>query len=913
MNNISFYEKYIKRGLDVVLSGLGVLVLIPVYAITAALIFIEDPGPVIFKQKRVGINKSHFELLKFRSMRLDTPHDVPTHQLDNPDQYILKTGKFIRKYSIDELPQLINIIRGDMSIVGPRPALWNQFDLIKERDRYGANRVLPGLTGWAQVNGRDELEIPVKAKMDGKYARALRKNSMTGFCIDFLVLVRTVGSVLSSDGVVEGGTGTMNKKSEEFDNDDSIIGFESAVAPDFKAHKNILITGEGSYIGNSLIDYIKSHYADNFTVETLDMLNPEWANRSFKDFDIVYHVAGIAHADVGNVSDEVKAKYYAVNTDLAISVAKKAKEEGVSEFVFMSSMIVYGDSAPFGKEKCINKDTPMDPANFYGDSKYQADVKLRAMANDSFKVSVLRPPMIYGPGSKGNYPVLAKMAGLLPIFPVADNHRSMLYIENLCEFLCQLFLVPIEEFSSEGNIFIPQNDEYTRTSDMVADIALVKGHKIIVTPLLDIFVKIAGMIPGKIGGMVNKAFGNSIYDMSVSEYPGIDYQKISLKESIRRTEAINTPNEQTKESDNKKVLILVNHEVVIYNFRLELVEALIKEGYEVHLSCPYGSRIDELTALGVKFYDIDVDRHGVNPLAELKLLISYYGLIKSINPLVVLGYTIKPNIYGALSSAVLKVPFMANVTGLGTAMEHEGVASDILLFLYRIAFMKVKRVYFQNQYNMEYFRLHNIAPDRAYLLPGSGVNLDRYPVREYPADEVIRFAFISRIMKEKGIDNFLEAAAILKDKYPNTEYHVCGFSEKEYDGELSKYNEDGTIIYHGMIQNVSEFLTDIHAVVLPSYHEGMSNVLLEACASGRPIITTSVPGCRELVDEGFNGYTVPVNSTSSLTLAMDKFISLSNSEREKMGVAGRMKVELNYSRQIVVDAYLRDIKEIENG
>ena len=279
MKQPTFYEKYIKRGLDVALSSLGVMFLLPVYAVTAAIIFIEDPGPVIFEQKRVGINKSHFQLYKFRSMRLDTPHDVPTHQLENPEQYILKSGKFIRKYSIDELPQLINIIKGDMSIVGPRPALWNQFDLIAERDRYRANDVLPGLTGWAQVNGRDELEIPVKAKMDGKYARALRKNSMTGFCIDFDVLVRTVTSVLHSEGVVEGGTGSLNKEqnkaedksdeSESFDDAvmaamdreiDSVFGFDQQVFCDYSAAKKILITGKGSYIGESFEKYAKAHF-----------------------------------------------------------------------------------------------------------------------------------------------------------------------------------------------------------------------------------------------------------------------------------------------------------------------------------------------------------------------------------------------------------------------------------------------------------------------------------------------------------------------------------------------------------------------------------------------------------------------------------------------------------------------------
>ncbi len=209
------YEKYIKRGIDVAASAAGLVILSPVFLAVSAAIFIEDPGPVIFTQKRVGINKTHFNLYKFRSMKTSTPKDVPTHLLDNPDQYITKVGKFIRKTSLDELPQLINCIKGDVAICGPRPALWNQYDLIAERDKYGANDIRPGITGWAQVNGRDELEIPEKAKLDGKYTRALRKNSLYGIITDIRVLFKTFSSVLSSDGVVEGGTGQLNNNADK--------------------------------------------------------------------------------------------------------------------------------------------------------------------------------------------------------------------------------------------------------------------------------------------------------------------------------------------------------------------------------------------------------------------------------------------------------------------------------------------------------------------------------------------------------------------------------------------------------------------------------------------------------------------------------------------------------------------------
>ena len=207
------YKYFFKRLIDLFLSTIGIIVLALPMLIIALIIKIDDPGPVFFKQKRVGKGKKHFSLLKYRSMKMSTPHDTPTHLLANPEQYITKVGKFLRKSSLDELPQLFNIWRGHMSIIGPRPALWNQDDLIAERDKYGANDIKPGLTGWAQINGRDELEIPVKAKLDGEYVEKM------GFFFDCKCFFGTFASVLKSDGVVEGGTGTIEKeKSEEKEN-----------------------------------------------------------------------------------------------------------------------------------------------------------------------------------------------------------------------------------------------------------------------------------------------------------------------------------------------------------------------------------------------------------------------------------------------------------------------------------------------------------------------------------------------------------------------------------------------------------------------------------------------------------------------------------------------------------------------
>lgn len=293
--------------------------------------------------------------------------------------------------------------------------------------------------------------------------------------------------------------------------------------------KKVLITGANSYIGTSFEKYAYNHYPSDFDIHTIDMVDGTWRDYDFSAYDVVFHVAGLAHSDTGKASEEVKAKYYSINTDLAIETAEKTKKSHVKQFVFMSSAIVYGDSAPYGHIKRITKETEPEPANFYGDSKWQADKGIRELADADFLVSVLRPPMIYGKGSKGNYPILAKMAKKLPVFPDVKNERSMLYIENLCEFLCQIMI------RQESGIFWPQNKEYSCTSDMVRMITEVTGNSIKVSKALNWLVILAKYIPGKIGQLTNKAFGNLSYDMSMSDYD-FDYQKFDLKASIERAE-----------------------------------------------------------------------------------------------------------------------------------------------------------------------------------------------------------------------------------------------------------------------------------------------------------------------------------------------------------------------------------------
>ena len=361
----------------------------------------------------------------------------------------------------------------------------------------------------------------------------------------------------------------------------------------------------------------------------------------------------------------------------------------------------------------------------------------------------------------------------------------------------------------------------------------------------------------------------------------------------------------------KKVLFLVNHDVVIYNFRLEIVEKLLADGHDVHISSPYGERIDDLVQLGARFHEINIDRHGMNPLKEFALLKQYKRLMQELKPNICLGFTIKPNIYGAIAARRFKIPFVANITGLGTAVERPGVSQIISILLYKYAFRGIQRVFFQNEENMQFFRKKNIAVDKHVLLPGSGVNLERFPYRPYPNDETIRFAFVSRIMKEKGIDYFLEAAETIKQQYANVEFHICGFCEEEYEGKLLNYHEKGIVVYHGMIRDVAGFMAQMHCIVHPTYYpEGISNVLLEACATGRPIITTDRSGCREVVEDGLNGFMIPQKNGEALINAIMHFLSLNHYEQESMGVLARETVVRKFDRTLVVNSYLKEINSI---
>ena len=554
----------IKNILGRTLGGIGLVVLSPVYLAIIVAIKKEDgiTAPVFFSQKRVGIHKQYFNLYKFRSMRTDTPHDKPTHLLENPDQYITKVGRFLRKSSLDELPQLWNIARGDMAVIGPRPALWNQDDLIAERDKYGANDVTPGLTGWAQINGRDELEIPVKARLDGEYVKKM------GPLMDIRCFIGTVFSVLRSDGVVEGGTGAK-----------------------------------------------------------------------------------------------------------------------------------------------------------------------------------------------------------------------------------------------------------------------------------------------------------------------------------------------------KKLMVITNHSYMLWQFRRELIGKLM-EDYDVIISTPFVGHEDDFAAMGCTMIETDVDRRGINPKTDMKLYLTYRRLLKEHHPDMVVTYSIKPNVYAGYACRQMRIPYCVNVQGLGTAFQKKGLR-EIVIRMYKAALKKAKTVYFENKGNAKVFLQEQIIRrGQMCLLKGAGVNLKYYTYQKYPENDKVHFLYLGRIMKEKGMDELFYAAKELQRKEVPFVLDLVGFFEDEYKEKIDKLVDAGIAVFHGFQEDPRPYYAMADCVVLPSYHEGMSNVLLEAAATGRPVITSNIPGCKEAVDDGKSGLLCEAEDWNDLYRKMSKIARMSRIEREAMGVCGRDKMAREFDKDKVVKKTIQGIERV---
>lgn len=856
IKDTGIYDENVKPVIDKILAFLGLIILSPLYLVIVLAIYIDDPGPVLFTQKRVGKNKEFFRLHKFRSMKMATPHDVPTHMLSNPEQYITRVGKVLRKYSLDELPQIWDIFTGNMSVIGPRPALWNQADLVAERDKYGANDVKPGLTGWAQINGRDELEILVKAKLDGEYV------ARESFFFDVKCFFETIVIVAGHKGVVEG-----NKDlSQESNLPVFEPGFNENVTVDFSQRKKILITGAGSYIGESFKVYAEKRYPENFIIDTIDMIDGSWRKADFSEYDTVFHVAGLAHADIGNVDEATKKKYYEINTDLAIETAQKAKNSGVKQFVFMSSIIVYGDSAAFGEKKRITKYTQPNPANFYGDSKWQADKGVRELADADFHVLVLRPPVIYGRESKGNYRTLANLAKKIPVFPNISNERSMLHIDNLCEFLCKVMLV------GKGGIFFPQNSEYTQTSKLVKEIGSVNGRKVILCSAFNPLLTVASKIPGKISGLINKAFGSITYAQELSVYPGIEYRVVDLKESVISTEGVNLEEKEKPDVKKPRALMLASVASMIDQFNMDNIKILLDIGYDVDVVADFvdGGTItpertedlkNRLETLGVSVYHVAIPRE----IFDIKKIIKAYKQVRMLcNDRQYKILHCHSPIGGVIARYAARKARKSGTKVIYTAHGfhfYAGAPKKNWLLFYPIEKMCSRWTDVLITINKEDYRRakKDFYAKKVVYVPGVGVDTDKFHsflinAAEKRAelgitDTDIMLLSVGELSQRKNHEVVIRA--IRKVNNPGIKYFICGKGESDaYLTSLIK--ESGLksqVKLLGYRTDISELCQAADLFVFPSHQEGLPVALMEAIACQTPVLCSNIRGNTDLVKD----------------------------------------------------------------
>ena len=363
----------------------------------------------------------------------------------------------------------------------------------------------------------------------------------------------------------------------------------------------------------------------------------------------------------------------------------------------------------------------------------------------------------------------------------------------------------------------------------------------------------------------------------------------------------------------KKLLILANHFATIYKFRKELVSKLVEEGYEVVISLPFTQDIDKIKDLGVKVIDTKVDRKSLNPIKDLILLNNYREIIKNEKPDLVLAYTIKCNIYGGMACRLHNIPFMANVTGLGSAYYRGGFIKNIVSNLYKIGLKQAKGVFFENVANAQVLiDDKTIIEDQAIVLKGAGVNLNQFKYCEMPSDDVVKFLFVGRIMAEKGVNELFEAIKRIKKDYSNVEFSFIGWFEEDYKDLIEKLQSEGLIKYYGYQEDVRPFIKDSHCIVLPSYHEGMANVLLEGAAIGRALITSDINGCKEAVLEGVNGWTCRVKDSGDLYEKIKMFVHKNFEEKVDMGREGRRYMEEVFDKDKVVEETVEEMERWVN-
>lgn len=360
-----------------------------------------------------------------------------------------------------------------------------------------------------------------------------------------------------------------------------------------------------------------------------------------------------------------------------------------------------------------------------------------------------------------------------------------------------------------------------------------------------------------------------------------------------------------------KVLMMSNHFIALYAFRKELIERLVADGHTVYLSLPESEDNKYFTDLGCIIVPTEIDRRGINPLKEMKLLRFYKKMIPQVDPDIIFSYTIKPNIYGTMASKG-KYRHICNITGTGGTFLKKSFVGEVAKCLYRISVKKCHKVFFQNTGDRDFFIKYRLVGNNHEVLPGSGCNIKEHAFLPMPEDKTIRFLFMSRVMELKGIDEYLAAAKIIKEKYPDTEFLIAGWNEEEkYKKTVEEYHNAGIVNYIGFRKDIADWVAKSHCVVLPSHGgEGVPNVLLEASATGRACIASSVRGSTDAVEDGVTGYLFETYNANALAEKMEKFINLSHEERAEMGRRGRAKIEAEFDRQIVVEKYINELSKV---
>lgn len=638
--------------------------------------------------------------------------------------------------------------------------------------------------------------------------------------------------------------------------------------------KRVLITGQHSYIGTSFERYIHK-YCPRWQVDSISVHGDDWKQADFGRYDAVLHVAGKAHADVGTVSDEVKREYYRVNCDLAKEVAEAAKAAGVRQFIYPGSMIIYGESAPCGKQKMIAADTKPHPANFYGDSKWQADAAVRKLESDTFHVAVLRLPMVYGPGSRGNYPLLAKIAKWSPVFPAVQNSRSMIYIENLCELIREI----IEQ--EDGGIFYPQNEEYVSTAELVEAVAHASGKRIRLLPVLNPLVRIAGRMPGKIGRLSGKAFGSFTYEKSLSEYRGNRYQRYGLKQSVRRAERRKEPcggKEGLCKPAGKKALVTASVASMLDLFNMDNIHILQELGYEVHVAAnfEFGSitsqeRVDafrnELKQAGIKAYHIPIPRS----IKDMRNIIRSYRQMKRLcmEQQYEIVHTQSP-IGGVVTRLAIKKQRKSGTKVLYTAHGfhfYKGAPVQNWLLFYPIEKYLSRYTDVLITINREdYMRAKRFYAGKVCYVPGIGVDTGRFVQSTEDADRLRRelglsaddFVVLSvgQLSKRKNQKTMIRAMEQIKDK--RIKYVAVGLGECEAEDKrlIQELGLEGQVILTGYREDVAAFLQMADCFAFPSVQEGLPASLMEAMAAGVPVVCSRIRGNTDLVSDGAEGLLV---------------------------------------------------------